>query len=156
MPRQLAGSALNLNPHLHILFCDGVFSGIIQNGVQTFRFRNLEAITDKEVEKLLLEISSKILKLLKKHGYLNHDGEMVNHPLSDSLFRDHESLAMATFSSIVGTIAFGPNASGKSQGSDQDLVTMKRYPWPKATDVFLSTAFLSMLIPRPIHWLEIA
>ena len=63
---QLAGSALNLNPHLHILFCDGVFSGINQNGVETFRFRNLEAITDKEVEKLLLEISSKLLKLLKK------------------------------------------------------------------------------------------
>ena len=69
---QLAGSALNLNPHLHILFCDGVFSGTNQNGAETFRFRNLEAITDKEVEKLLLEISSKVLKLLKKHGYLNH------------------------------------------------------------------------------------
>ena len=110
---QLAGSALNLNPHLHILFCDGVFSGINQNGAETFRFRNLETITDKEVEKLLLEISSKVLKLLKKQGYLNHDGEMVNHPLSDSLFRDHESLAMATSSSIVGTIAFGPNAGQK-------------------------------------------
>ena len=38
---------------------------------------------------------------------------MVNHPLSDSLFRDHESLAMATSSSKVGTIAFGPNAGQK-------------------------------------------
>jgi len=38
---------------------------------------------------------------------------MVNHPLSDSLFRDHESLVMARFSSIVGTIAFGPNAGQK-------------------------------------------
>ncbi|MEI8028016.1 MAG: hypothetical protein WCI18_16820 [Pseudomonadota bacterium] len=55
---QLAGSALNLNPYQHILFCDGVFSGISQNGAETFRFPSLEAITDKEVEKLLLEISS--------------------------------------------------------------------------------------------------
>ena len=76
-----------------------MFSGINQNGAETFRFRNLEAITDKEVEKLLVEISSKVLKLLKKHGYVNHDGEMVNHPQSDGLFRDHESLAMATSSS---------------------------------------------------------
>ncbi len=90
-----------------------MFSGVNQNGVETFRFRNLEAITDKEVEKLLLEFSSKVLKLLKKHGYLNDEGEMVNHPLSDSLFRDHEFLAMATSSSIVGRIAFGPNAGQK-------------------------------------------
>jgi hypothetical protein len=38
---------------------------------------------------------------------------MVNHPLSDSIFQDHESLAMATSSSIVGRIAFGPNAGQK-------------------------------------------
>ena len=103
---QLAGSALNLNPHLHILFCDGVFAG----GGETFRFRNLGAITDKEVEKILTDISSKVVKILKKNGYIDHEGEMVNHPFSDSLFQDHESLAMATSSSIVGRIAFGPNA----------------------------------------------
>ena len=106
---QLAGSALNLNPHLHILFCDGVFA---VSG-ETFRFRNLEAITDKEVEQILVEISAKVVKILKKQGYLNHEGEMVNHPLSDSIFRNHEALALATSSSIVGRIAFGPNAGKK-------------------------------------------
>ena len=55
-----------------------MFSGINQNGAETFRFRNLEAITDKEVEKLLLEISSKVLKRLKKHSYLNHDGFYID------------------------------------------------------------------------------
>jgi hypothetical protein len=75
---RLAGSALNLSPHLHILFCYGVFAG----GSESFRFRNLEAITDKEIEKLLTDISSKVVKLLKKLGYLNHEGEMVNHPLN--------------------------------------------------------------------------
>lgn len=42
------------------------------------------------------------MKILKKRGYLNHEGEMVKHPLSDSIFQDHESLAMATSSSIAG------------------------------------------------------
>jgi len=51
----------------------GVFTGISQNDAETFRFRNLEAIADKEVEKLLLKITSKVLK---KHGYLNHEGEI--------------------------------------------------------------------------------
>ena len=106
---QLAGSALNLNPHLHILFCDGVFSG---KG-DAIRFRNLDAITDQEVEKLLIAISGKVVKHLKNRGYLNPDGELVAHPLADTLFKDHESLAMATASSIVGKIAFGPNAGKK-------------------------------------------
>ena len=43
---------------------------------ETFRFRNIEAITDKEVEQILVEISAKVVKLLKKQGYLNHEGEI--------------------------------------------------------------------------------
>ena len=106
---QLAGSALNLNPHLHILFCDGVFSGT----GDTIRFRNIDAITDREVEQLLIAISGKVVKHLQKKKYLGPDGEVVAHPLADGLFHDHESLAMATASSIAGKIAFGPNAGKK-------------------------------------------
>ena len=108
---QLAGSALALNPHLHILCCDGVFQE--RGGGESIRFRNLPAITDQEVEKLLIAISAKVLKHLRKRGYLDEHGEMVNHPLADPLFTDHESIAMATASSIVGRIAFGPNAGKK-------------------------------------------
>jgi hypothetical protein len=36
------------------------------------------------------------------------------HLISDSLFRDHKSLAVATSSPIVGTFAFGPNAGQKA------------------------------------------
>jgi hypothetical protein len=108
---QLAGSALALNPHLHILCCDGVFQER-KNG-ESFRFRNFPTITDQEVDKLLIAISSKVLKHLRKRGYLDEHGEMVNHPLADPLFTDHESIAMATASSIVGRIAFGPNAGKK-------------------------------------------
>jgi hypothetical protein len=49
------------------------------SGGETFCFRNLEAITDKEVEKLLVKISSKVMKPLKKQGLLNHEGETVKH-----------------------------------------------------------------------------
>jgi hypothetical protein len=37
-----------------------VFAG----GGESFRFRNLDAIIDKEVEKLITDISSKVVKLL--------------------------------------------------------------------------------------------
>jgi Transposase zinc-binding domain/Putative transposase len=73
---QLAGSALALNPHLHILCCDGVFQER-KNG-EALRFRNLPTITDQEVEKLLIAISAKVLKHLGKRGYLDEHGEMVN------------------------------------------------------------------------------
>ncbi len=45
-------------------------------GGESFRFRNLEAIMDKELEKLLTDISSKVVKLLKKQDYLNHEGDI--------------------------------------------------------------------------------
>ena len=53
------------------------------------------------------------MKRIKKQGCLNHEGEMVDHPLSYTLFTDHESCAVATSSSIGGNIAFSPNASKK-------------------------------------------
>ena len=42
---QRAGSALNLNPHMHVLLLDGVYTEI--NGI--VRFRNIDPITDDEV-----------------------------------------------------------------------------------------------------------
>ena len=100
------GSALNLNPHLHILACDGVYTGTDEH----VRFRNTEAITDQEVEKLITAISGKVMAYLKKLGLLDREGDVVLNPLADGIFADHESLALATSSSIAGKIAFGPNA----------------------------------------------
>jgi len=42
---QRAGSAANLNPHMHVLMLDGVYTEV--NGV--VRFRNIDPITDDEV-----------------------------------------------------------------------------------------------------------
>ena len=45
--------------------------GFFSASGETFRFRNLETITDKEVEKLRIDTSDKVLKLL-----LNDEGEI--------------------------------------------------------------------------------
>lgn len=100
------GSALNLNPHLHIIALDGVYTryGDLP------RFRNLDPITDDEVAALVQAISTKVMEVCIRRGYLSKDGEHVAHPELDPLFQNHDALAMATASSIHGRIAFGPNA----------------------------------------------
>ena len=100
------GSALNLNPHLHLLCIDGVYT---RYG-DVARFRNLESINDEEVESLVERIANRVRSLCIKRGYLNKDGDIVLNPAIDPLFQDHEYLTAALAASIGGKIAFGPNA----------------------------------------------
>jgi hypothetical protein len=100
------GSALNLNLHCHILCLDGVFSEV---GDKT-KFCNVPTLTDLDTENILISITTRVLKHLRRLGLLSKDGDIVQNPEADELFRDHDSLAQATVSSIAGKIAFGPNA----------------------------------------------
>ncbi len=103
---QRAGSALNLNPHLHVLLLDGVFTEA--NGL--VRFRNIDPITDDEVASLCESIAKKVMQHLVKAGYLDKDGEVAQNPLLDDLFQDNEAITAAAYASIAGKIAFGKNA----------------------------------------------
>ncbi|MBM4254192.1 MAG: transposase [Deltaproteobacteria bacterium] len=100
------GSALNLNPHIHLLCIDGVYT---RYG-DVARFRNLEPISDEEVASLVESIANLVRSLGIKRGYLGKDGDIVLNPTLDPLFQDHESLTAALAASISGKIAFGPNA----------------------------------------------
>jgi len=100
------GSALNLNPHLHILGPDGVFT-INSNGKTIFK--NIPAMSDSDVTKLLTHISSRIMKYLQRLGFLDKDGRIIDNPTLDHLFQDNETIRSASHHSISGKIAFGPN-----------------------------------------------
>lgn len=100
------GSALNLNPHMHVICPDGVYTMVNDKP----KFNNIEPITDEQVATLITKASSEVMRLLKKRGHLDQEGEVVENPMADELFAEHESVAMATQSSIAGRIAFGPNA----------------------------------------------
>ena len=105
---QRFGSAANLNPHLHIIATDGM-----HYRPHNPLFRKSTKTTEKQVAKLLENIIQDILTLLKTKGYLNSQGELVENPLRDSLFTEYESINMATGASLLGRIAFGPNAGKK-------------------------------------------
>jgi hypothetical protein len=112
------GSACNLNPHLHILCLDGVFSEVMSevmtndgsSDVKRMKFSNVPALTNLETESILKAISTKVMKHLRKKGYLSPEGDVVQNPEAEGLFMEHDSLAQVTAASITGKIAFGPNA----------------------------------------------
>lgn len=103
---QRSGSALNVNPHLHILCPDGVYARVNKKA----RFHNLAAITDEEVATLIEGVTKKVMRHLTKQGYLDQDGEIVLNPATDEPFAENSAMGEATVSSIGGKIAFGPNA----------------------------------------------
>ncbi len=100
------GSALNLNPHMHVLTLDGVYT-LVQDKP---RFNNLLSITDDDVQEIISQISKDVVSHLRKQGFLNPEGELVQNPDPDKVFQESEAISLATQSSLSGKIAFGPNA----------------------------------------------
>jgi len=103
------GGALNLNPHLHILVLDGVYTIVKEKP----KFHNLPAISDAELADIISKISSKIIRYFKKKNYLDKEGTVVNTPEGDTLYSESDSLSHAARSSVFSKIAFGPNAGQK-------------------------------------------
>ena len=100
------GSACNLNPHLHILCPDEVYT----RGDGRPKWNSIEDISDDDVATLVTKVSQSVLKYLRKLGYLDKHGEVVQNPIPDDIYQDSESIGMSTVASIAGKIAFGPNA----------------------------------------------
>ena len=152
------GSALNLNPHQHVLCPDGVYTRV--NGRATFR--SLEHITDDEVAALVEAIAQKVMRHLQKKGYLSKDGDIVSNPLADDIFRDYDALSLATSSSIAGKIAFGPNAgkyvtrigSGFGYGEEIPLIKGKRCASVNGFSLHANTAINSLQRDRLSQLIE--
>jgi hypothetical protein len=106
------GSALNLNVHCHILCPDGVYTNVGDEP----RFRNIDPITDDEVAALVERIAQAVMRYLKKMGYLDKEGEIVQNPAQDDLFAESESLSTATECSIAGKIASPPHKASLCGG----------------------------------------
>ncbi len=100
------GSALNLNPHLHILCLDGSYDLHEEKP----RFTVAEDITDEQTANLVTMISQKVMSYLQKIGLLDTEGEVALNPNRDDIFEESESIREATMSSVAQKIAFGPNA----------------------------------------------
>ncbi len=109
---QRFGSACNLNTRFHLVALEGVY---VQPPSEEAipRLMAFEQPTDQEVCDVVEKIATKTIKLLRKKGYLQEEGEAVLRPDLDQLFQDHPSMTEAMAASIQSKIAFGERSGEK-------------------------------------------
>jgi Putative transposase/Transposase zinc-binding domain len=104
---QRFGSAANLNVHFHTLAVQGVFANDGSGGV---RFLPLPAPSDREVERLLVVVRRRIVRLARRHGIdLDGDGG-VEVDRIDALADESPVLAGMAGASVAGRAALGAEA----------------------------------------------
>jgi hypothetical protein len=102
---QRFGSALNLNPHLHMLFLDGayIFSGLRPT------FHRARRPDNDELNQLLDTLSRRIVRVLERRGLLIADPA---HPSLDLV--SDSSLEHLQAAAIAYRVAIGPYAGRKA------------------------------------------
>jgi hypothetical protein len=73
---QRFGGSINLNLHVHVIFLEGVYEDCSAQGL-TPRFRPQAPPTDAEVAAMLHKISQRVIRHLRKLGYLEAGTEDV-------------------------------------------------------------------------------
>ena len=102
---QRCSSDLRLNPHLHGVFLDGVYS---QDGRGELTLTALPALCDLDVQEVLQTIAARTLRYLQRHGLLTEDDTA----LAATEEHDDEQLlldALAT-AAVTGTSLAGPES----------------------------------------------
>jgi hypothetical protein len=100
---QRFGSALNLNLHIHAIVLDGVYA--IDDDDQP-HFQVLLAPGDEEIAQLTASLAERITHFFERRG-LGPDNDPEE---SDPLSRDQPWLSNLYAASVLGRVAFGPNA----------------------------------------------
>lgn len=125
----LFGSAIQLTPHFHMLFADGVFRQNTRSGRVAFGKRH--SLTNEDVGRVLERIVTRVVRYLRRSGFLDKQGDLVDRPDIDPLFAEHPDLAKAADASIRMRIAFGPRAGkrvrriGQSFGYEEEVPALK-------------------------------
>jgi len=94
---QRFGSALNVNPHFHVLVADGAYVSDEQ-GRSTFV--PASTLTDEAVQAIVETAARRVVRLLQRRGLLEQDA-------TDPLWEDEPLLAKLTSASIQGRVATG-------------------------------------------------
>lgn len=102
---QRAGGQINLNPHLHIAFIEGVFSHS-QGQQSDARFQRLIAPKDEDVLWVLEQVAWKITATLQRAGMLNDESASID-LCTDHQHQEADTLALIQQSSLQGKLTLG-------------------------------------------------
>ena len=102
---QRFGSALNLNPHLHMLFVDGAYTFDDDSP----RFHRVAAPTQAELQRLLHAIATRVTRALERQGLLTRDDEAPSLDLEPT-----DGFEQLLGAAVHYRIATGPHAGRKA------------------------------------------
>ncbi len=101
---QRFGSALNLNPHFHMLYLNGVYDAMGY-------FWPVKPPTSEELDTITHTIATRVVRFLERAGYLVRDPE---HEYLDLMPDEDDAMNAIVGASITYRLAFGPNAGKKA------------------------------------------
>jgi len=106
---QRFGSALNLNVHYHVIFLDGVYLDRSAEGLKP-RFVKIDPPSDADIAKVVQQISQRIIRQLRKVGYLASGIAATVASGHDPLVNEAPELAGTLAMSVQQRIAVGERA----------------------------------------------
>ena len=109
---QRFGGSLNANLHYHLVFIEGVFVDRAAQGLKP-RFVQADPPTDADIAAVLHKISQRVIRQLRKLGYLEAGTEDVVPTGYDPVREDDPELARTMAASVQQRIAFGERAGQK-------------------------------------------
>jgi hypothetical protein len=112
---QRFGGALNLNPHFHMLFLDGVY---VERPDGSLTFRWVKAPSGAELSALAGRIASRVGRFLERQGLIERDAESAS---PSEIALDDEPMQRLLAHSITYRVAVGPRAERK-------VFTLQRCP----------------------------
>jgi hypothetical protein len=109
--QQRFGSSLNLNPHLHAVFPDGVFSRLASGEVEFHKLRQPAA---DDLEDIAFNVHQRFLRWLQRHGLLKSE--------ADDGFSDESAELSALQACAQGSLGLGNllKMRGKPRNRRQD------------------------------------
>ncbi len=98
---QRFGSSINLNPHFHVLFFDGVYVSAADGGTPVFAAA--PPLADEDVQEIVETAAQRIVRLLQRRGLLDDS-------LVDELSEPEPLQAALSPASVQGELATGEGA----------------------------------------------
>ena len=106
---QRFGGSINLNLHVHLIVLEGVYEDRTAQGLKP-RFRPQEPPTDAEIAAVLHKISQRVIRQLRKRGYLEAGTKDVVPTGYDPASDEDPELARTLAASVQQRIACGERA----------------------------------------------
>src|SRR5262245_24011520 len=103
---QRFGGAINVNVHYHVVFLEGVYLDRTEAGLKP-HFLKGEPPSDADIAEVLQKISRRVIRTLRRWGYLETGIDAAGATGSDPLCDDEPELACTMAASVKQRIAFG-------------------------------------------------